>query len=153
VNGQWGWGEPIVASFDAAQLNVVNRAVGGLSSRTYLTSGHGDRVLAMLKPGDFVMMQFGHNDSGALDNTSRARGTIKGVGEETEEIDNLLTHQREIVHPYGWYLRKLIADTRAKGARRSGARRYRGKPGRTARSSAAGTALQAGRGRWPRPRA
>jgi lysophospholipase L1-like esterase len=70
----------------------------------------------MLKPGDVVMMQFGHNDNGALNDTSRARGTKAGVGEECEEIDNLLTHKHEVVHTYGWYLRKLIADTRARGA-------------------------------------
>ena len=51
ANGQWGWGEPIVNYFDPVKINVVNRAVGGLSSRTYLTQGHWDRVLAMLKPG------------------------------------------------------------------------------------------------------
>jgi lysophospholipase L1-like esterase len=116
ANNQLGWGEPLVAYFDPARINVVNRAVGGTSSRTYYTNGHWDRVLAMLKPGDFVMMQFGTNDGGALNDTSRARGTIKGVGEESEEIDNLLTHQHEVVHTYGWYLRKFIADTRAKGA-------------------------------------
>ena len=116
VNGQWGWGEPIAAYFDSTRINVVNRAVGGLSSRTYLTLGHWDRVLAMLKAGDFVMMQFGHNDNGPLNDTSRARGTKTGVGEESEEIDNLLTHQHEVVHTFGWYLRKFIADTRAKGA-------------------------------------
>ena len=116
ANNQLGWGEPLVAYFDLARINVVNRAVGGTSSRTYYTSGHWDRVLAMLKAGDFVMMQFGTNDGGALNDTSRARGTIKGVGEESEEIDNLLTHQHEVVHTYGWYLRKFITDTRAKGA-------------------------------------
>jgi lysophospholipase L1-like esterase len=116
ANNQLGWGEPLVAYFDTARINVVNRAVGGTSSRTYYTSGHWDRVLVMLKPGDFVMMQFGTNDGGALNDTFRARGTIKGVGEESEEIDNLLTHQHEVVHTYGWYLRKFIADTRAKGA-------------------------------------
>ena len=116
ANGQWGWGEPIVAYFDPAKINVVNRAVGGLSSRTYLTLGHWERVLAMLKPGDFVMMQFGHNDDGPLNDTSRARGTIKGLGDESEEIDNLLTHKHEVVRSYGWYLCKFIADTRAKGA-------------------------------------
>jgi lysophospholipase L1-like esterase len=116
ANNQLGWGEPLVAYFDPARINVVNRAVGGTSSRSYYTSGHWDRVLAMLKPGDFVMMQFGTNDGGALNDTSRARGTIKGVGEESEEIDNLLMHQHEVVHTYGWYLRKFIADTRAKGA-------------------------------------
>ncbi len=70
----------------------------------------------MLKPGDFVMMQFGHNDSGALDDAARARGTLKGTGDETREIDNPITKQHEVVHTYGWYLKKFIADTRAKGA-------------------------------------
>jgi lysophospholipase L1-like esterase len=116
ANGQWGWGEPIVNYFDAAKINVVNRAVGGLSSRTYLTLGHWDRVLAMLKPGDFVIMQFGHNDNGPLDDTARARGTLKGTGDETQEVDNPLTKKHEVVHTYGWYLKKFIADTRAKGA-------------------------------------
>lgn len=115
-NGQWGWGEPIAAFFDKTKINVVNRALGGRSSRTYLSEGHWDKVLAMLKPGDVVMIQFGHNDGGAVNDTSRARGTIKGIGEETEEIDNLITKKHEVVHSYGWYLRKYIADTRAKGA-------------------------------------
>jgi len=116
ANGQWGWGEPIFDRFDAAKINVINRAVGGLSSRTYLTQGHWDRVMAMLSPGDFVMMQFGHNDSGPLDDAARARGTIRGTGEDTQEIDNPITRQHEVVHSYGWYLRKFIADVRAKGA-------------------------------------
>jgi lysophospholipase L1-like esterase len=90
--------------------------VGGLSSRTYLTQQHWDHVLAMLKRGDFVMMQFGHNDSGPLDDPARARGTIKGTSEETREIDNPITRQHEVVHTYGWYLRKFIADAKAKGA-------------------------------------
>jgi lysophospholipase L1-like esterase len=98
------------------KINVVNRAVGGLSSRTYLTVGNWEKVLALLKPGDFVIMQFGHNDAGPLNDTSRARGTIRGTGAETAEIDNLLTHKREVVHTYGWYLRKFIEDTKAKGA-------------------------------------
>jgi lysophospholipase L1-like esterase len=114
--GQWGWGNPIAAFFDPAKVNVVNRAVGGLSSRTYLTSGHWERTLAIVKPGDIVLMQFGHNDAAPLNDDKRARGTIRGTGEQTEEIDNLLTGKHEVVHSYGWYLRKFIADIRAKGA-------------------------------------
>ncbi len=116
VNGQWGWGDYLAPYFDTSRINVVNRAVGGTSSRSFISAGYWDRVLAMLKPGDFVMMQFGTNDSGALNDTSRARGTIKGVGGESEEIDNLMTHQHEVVRSYGWYLRKFVADARAKGA-------------------------------------
>ena len=114
--GQWGWGNPIATWFDPAKVNVVNRAVGGLSSRTYVTSGHWERTLAFVKRGDIVVMQFGHNDASAVNDTSRARGTLRGTGDETEAIDNLLTHRHEVVHTYGWYLRKYVADIRAKGA-------------------------------------
>ena len=116
AGGQWGWGEPLVEYFDGAKINVVNRAIGGRSSRTYYTEGQWDAVLAMMKPGDIVLMQFGHNDSGALDDTSRARGTIPGVGDESKEIDNPITKKHEVVHTFGWYMNEYVMDTLAKGA-------------------------------------
>jgi lysophospholipase L1-like esterase len=115
-NGQWGWGDSLGKFFDPAKVNIVNRAVGGLSSRTFLTQGHWERAKPFLKAGDFVVMQFGHNDDIALNDATRARGTIKGVGEETEEIDNLLTKKHEVVHSYGWYLRQFIREAKAAGA-------------------------------------
>jgi len=114
--GQWGWGNPIAAYFDPGKINVVNRAIGGLSSRTYISGGHWERTLPFIKAGDVVVMQFGHNDSSAINDTSRARGTIKGVGEESQEIDNLLTGKHETVRSYGWYLRRYVAEIRARGA-------------------------------------
>lgn len=116
AGGQWGWGDRIGALVDATKINVVNRAVGGLSSRTFLTQGYWERVLAWMKPGDFLILQFGHNDAAPLNDKARARGTLRGVGDESEDIDNLLTGRRETVHSYGWYLRRYIAETRAKGA-------------------------------------
>lgn len=113
--GQWGWGEPLAEMFDPKCLNLVNRAIGGLSSRTFLTQGHWARALTLLKPGDWVVMQFGHNDNGPLNDTSRARGTIKGTGDESEEIDNMLTGGHETVHTYGWYLRRYIRDAKERG--------------------------------------
>lgn len=115
ANGQWGWGEPLVDLFDTSKINVVNRAVGGLSSRTYYANYWPD-TLALIKPGDFVLMQFGHNDGGPLDDAARARGTLRGTGDESREVDNPITHRRETVHTYGWYLKQFIADIRAKGA-------------------------------------
>ncbi len=114
--GQQGWGDPIAALFDQKKIKVENRARGGRSSRTFQTEGLWDQILAELKPGDFVLMQFGHNDASAVNDTSRARGTLKGTGEETEEIDNLLTKKHEVVHTFGWYMRKYIVETKAKGA-------------------------------------
>ena len=116
ANGQWGWGEPMAAYFDITKINVTNRALGGLSSRTYVTLGYWDALLPMLKPGDFVIMQFGHNDSGPLNDNYRARGSIKGTGEESVEIDNIILKRHEVIHTYGWYLRKFVAESRAKGA-------------------------------------
>jgi lysophospholipase L1-like esterase len=116
AHGQWGWGEPLVEFFDTTKINVVNRAIGGRSSRTYITEGHWDDTLALIKPGDIVLFQFGHNDSGPLDDPARARGTIPGVGEETREIENPILKHRETVHTYGWYMGKYVTDTLAKGA-------------------------------------
>ncbi|HKF54128.1 MAG TPA: rhamnogalacturonan acetylesterase [Blastocatellia bacterium] len=116
AGGQWGWGDLIGPFFDQSKINIVNSAIGGRSSRTYMTDGHWDQVLGRLKPGDFVIMQFGHNDGGEINDTSRARGTLRGIGDETQEIDNLLTKKHEVVHTFGWYLRKFTADIRARGA-------------------------------------
>ncbi len=137
-DGLWGWGAPLADLFDPAKINVVNRAIGGLSSHTYLSAGHWDSTLALIKPGDFVLIQFGHNDGGLnfpgsvpVPDQGLAPGTappasvaprvnpggsLPGVGEETLEVENPRTHQHEIVHTFGWYLRKYVADTRAKGA-------------------------------------
>lgn len=115
TNDQWGWGDPIARAFDPKKVKVMNRAIGGRSSRTFITEGRWDSILNDAQVGDFVVLQFGHNDPGAINDDSRARGTLRGIGEETEEIDNLLTKKHEIVHTYGWYLRKIVRDCREKG--------------------------------------
>jgi len=116
AEGQWGWGTPIAAYLDPAKINVVNRAVGGLSSRTYRTSGHWDRTKPFIKRGDWVVMQFGHNDASPVNDNSRARGVLRGTGPEKEDINNLLTGKPETVYTYGGYLRGFIAEIRAAGA-------------------------------------
>lgn len=115
-NGQWGWGSYLANYFDTTKIKVENDAIGGRSSRTFITEGRWDKILSQLKKGDFVLMQFGHNDAGPLDDTARARGTIRGIGDESKEIYNPITKKNEVVHSYGWYMRKYVDDTRAKGA-------------------------------------
>jgi rhamnogalacturonan acetylesterase len=114
--GQRGWGEEMAPFFDPQKINVVNEAIGGRSSRTFQTEGRWDGVLAMMKKGDYVVIQFGHNDSGAINDNFRARASIPGVGEDTQEIDNMLTHKHEVVHSFGWYMRKYANDVKAKEA-------------------------------------
>jgi lysophospholipase L1-like esterase len=111
-----GWGVPFLRYFDPARIRAVNAAKGGRSSRTFITEGLMDAVVACLKPADTVLIQLGHNDVFPTNDDRAARGTLHGIGEETEEIDNLVTRKHEVVHTYGWYLRKMIADVRSKGA-------------------------------------
>ncbi|TVR45661.1 MAG: rhamnogalacturonan acetylesterase [Puniceicoccaceae bacterium] len=114
--GQRGWGEEISRYFDPAAIEVDNRAIGGRSSRTFRTEGRWAAIMEELRPGDVVLIQFGHNDGGPINDDSRARGTLPGTGDETEAIDNLLTGQPEVVHTYGWYLRHYIREAKATGA-------------------------------------
>ena len=113
--GEKGWGDAIGQYFDPKKIIVKNHALGGRSSRTFQTQGWWDNVLAAARPGDFVLIQLGHNDGGPLDDTNRARGTIRGLGGETKEIYNPIMKKQEVVHTYGWYMRKYITDARAKG--------------------------------------
>jgi lysophospholipase L1-like esterase len=108
-DGLWGWGRPLTAYFDTAKINVENQALGGTSTRSYITGGHWERVLALVKAGDYVMMQFGHNDGGP-------GGSLSGNGDEEGEHADRDGKTKSVVHSYGWYLRKYIADTKAKGA-------------------------------------
>ncbi len=113
-DGLWGWGNFLAEHFDTARINVENHAIGGRSSRSFQTEGRWDRILSEMSPGDFVLVQMGHNDGGSL-NTGRARGTLKGTGEETEEVIMERDSSLEVIHTYGWYMRKYIIDTKAAG--------------------------------------
>ena len=118
TSGQRGWGEPIRDLFDTSRINVVNRAIGGRSSRTFITEGRWDDVLKNAKRGDFVIIQFGHNDGGALAGDNRERGSIRGTGDDTKDVTLTLKPnegKKETVHTYGWYLRKYITDARERG--------------------------------------
>ena len=104
--------------FDTTKVTVENDAVGGTSSRTFMkTPSMWPRVLEKLQVGDYVIMQFGHNDSTATPqmDTTRWRSTIRGNGEEV--VDGILQGGgTEPVHSFGWYMRQYILQTRAKGA-------------------------------------
>ena len=111
---QRGWGDELAKKFDRTKINVLNRARPGRSTRSFRSEGLWQRVLAELKAGDFVLIQFGHNDADKLAE-DRCRGVLPGVGEETKEVV-IPDGTCESVRTYGWYLRQFIAETKAKGA-------------------------------------
>jgi rhamnogalacturonan acetylesterase len=116
VNEYWGWGTLVKPYFDSTKIDIRNHAKSGTSTRTFITDGRWDKILKTLKAGDYVIMQFGHNDQAVINDSTRAKGTLKGIGEETEAIFNLKTQKQEVVHTFGWYLRKFIRETKEKGA-------------------------------------
>lgn len=56
-----GWGMVLQQYFDN-HVVVDNHAVNGRSSKSFINEGRWDKVLAKIKPGDYVFIQFGHND-------------------------------------------------------------------------------------------
>src|ERR1035437_1641269 len=75
-----GWGSFIGAYFDTTRIAVRNHAMGGTSSRTFISSGLCEKVLTQLQPGDFVIMQFSHNDSSPIVDSTRSEE--RRVGKE-----------------------------------------------------------------------
>ncbi|MCR5851757.1 MAG: rhamnogalacturonan acetylesterase [Bacteroidaceae bacterium] len=56
-----GWGMALQCYFDD-NIVIDNHAVNGLSSLSFINEGRWDKVLEKMKPGDYVIIQFGHND-------------------------------------------------------------------------------------------
>jgi len=57
-----GWGEMLQQYFDPAKVKVDNRAMNGRSTKTFISEGRWQKIIDDLKKGDYVFVQFGHND-------------------------------------------------------------------------------------------
>lgn len=115
-SGQRGWGSHIFKYLDTGKISVSNQAQAGRSTRTFIKEGRWDRVLSTLKSGDYVMMQFGHNEGSRPDTSRRGnRGVLRGIGEDSVVL-TYANNSVEVVHSYGWYLRKFIKEAKMKGA-------------------------------------
>jgi len=58
-----GWGMPFTWFFDST-VSVRNKAVNGRSTKSFIAENKWQQVLDSLQPGDYVFIQFGHNDEG-----------------------------------------------------------------------------------------
>ena len=114
-DGMWGWGALAATVFDTTKCTPYNAAMAGRSTRSYIREGRWEKVYNALQPGDFVLIQFGHNDICPIAD-KKARGVIPGTG-DTCHVYHLEDGGRfELVYSFGWYLKKMIDDTREKGA-------------------------------------
>ncbi len=111
----WGWGSVIADLFDTDRITVENHAMAGRSARTFLDEGRWDKVYNALQPGDYVLIQFGHNDAGDI-NVGKARAELPGSGPESKVFKMEKTGKNQVIYTYGWYLRKFIMDAKEKGA-------------------------------------
>ena len=58
-----GWGEMMQQYFDPAKVVIDNHAQNGRSTKTFISEGRWQAIVDKLKKGDFVLVQFGHNDA------------------------------------------------------------------------------------------
>lgn len=114
-DGMWGWGSQAYTVFNEKKITCVNCAKAGRSTRTYLNEGRWDQVYNSLQPGDYVLIQFGHNDIGPIDD-NKMRGVIRGTSDSTHVYKMKSSGRYELVYTFGWYLKKFIQDVREKGA-------------------------------------
>lgn len=113
-DGMWGWASQAQTVFDESKITLCNAARAGRSTRSFLREGLWDEVYNSLQPGDFVTIQFGHNDICPITD-KKARGVIPGTA-DTCHVYKLDDGTFEVVYSFGWYLRKFIDDVREKGA-------------------------------------
>ncbi|MCF4101075.1 rhamnogalacturonan acetylesterase [Gillisia sp. M10.2A] len=65
-NPEHGWGQ-MLPEFMTSEILIENHAVNGRSTRSFISEGRWEEVKSKLKPGDFLFIQFGHNDQKVKD--------------------------------------------------------------------------------------
>ena len=113
-DGMWGWASQAYTVFDTTKVVLCNAARAGRSTRSFIREGLWDKVYNSLQPGDFVTIQFGHNDICPITD-QKARGVIPGTA-DTLHVYHMDNDTYEVVYSFGWYLKKMIDDVREKGA-------------------------------------
>ncbi|KAG8756168.1 hypothetical protein FRC14_003309 [Serendipita sp. 396] len=110
--GIQGWGVPIASGYFT--IPIVNRAKSGSSARSWIRDGFWYNTKQLLKSGDYVVIELGHNDGGGP-TASTQRGSVVGEGSETVTV-TLANGTTEVVHTFNYYLGVMIDEARAKGA-------------------------------------
>jgi len=100
---QGGWGQ-FLQDYFVSGAKIVNKAVGGMTARHFIEAGYLDTIITAIKPGDYLLVQFGTNDG-----NQTATYTLPG---STTEIPYYLDPQTD----FKTYLTKYVDAMRAKNA-------------------------------------
>jgi len=111
----WGWGTLLPELLDTTRVRVDNHAMAGRSTRTFVKEGRWAKVDSLLKPGDFLLIQFGHNEGSKPDTSKQGyRGVLRGIGRDSIVLD-WGNGKKETVHTYGENLRRFVLAAKNKG--------------------------------------
>ena len=114
-DGMWGWGSQGYTVFDSTKCVFQNQARAGRSTRTFIDEGLWEVVYNSLEPGDYVLIQFGHNDIGGIKD-GKERGVLGASRDSSQVFRMESSGQFKVIYSYGWYLKKMIRDAQEKGA-------------------------------------
>ncbi|KAH8646742.1 SGNH hydrolase-type esterase domain-containing protein [Xylariales sp. PMI_506] len=113
--GTEGWGQYLQYSFNTASYTVDNEAIAGRSARSYTREDRFEDVAEEVEEGDWVVIEFGHNDGGSLTPTDDGRSDCPGQGDET--CQTTYDGVSETVLTYPAYLEDAAALFLSKGAK------------------------------------
>ncbi|WP_121642424.1 pectinesterase family protein [Bacillus vallismortis] len=130
-SGSGGWGEYLQSFFNDDKVNIVNYANGGRSSRSFINEGSLDKIASTIAAGDYLLIQFGHNDSS--NQTGYLLDRFVSMGESDEHgiypsVPGMKEATPESLSKYGpeyfpytsgtfkWYLQQYIDVARNSGA-------------------------------------
>ncbi|KAJ7786483.1 rhamnogalacturonan acetylesterase [Mycena metata] len=110
-SGTQGWGVPLPQFLT---IPVVNEAVGGESARSYSDQGLFTKLISSVKAGDFVIIEFGHNDgtSGAVDNGQQ---DAVGDGYNITSVVTAANGSSILIHSFAFYVENAVNAIKAKG--------------------------------------
>ena len=89
-NPERGWGQ-VLPGFLSEEIRVDNHAVNGRSTKSFIDEGRWDKVLSLIRPGDYLFIQFGHNDEKA----DPKRHTDANGGSFDANLTRFVTEARE----------------------------------------------------------
>jgi rhamnogalacturonan acetylesterase len=104
-----GWGQYLSKY---STVTVVNKAIGGRSARSYWNEGRFAAVADVVKSGDIVVIEFGHNDGGSPESNDNGRSDCPGAGTQTCISDKT----GETVYTFVFYVIQASKLMLAKGA-------------------------------------